>query len=140
MATAADRYAKQTGKPVGLFHAVVIGVAQAIAVLPGISRSGATIACALLMGIEKEQATRFSFLMVVLPILGATVLKVRDLADLPAGQVSELQPFIVGFLAAFISGLLACRWMIHLVKKGKIAYFSIYCFVIGSIAIISQFM
>lgn len=117
--------------------AIIIGLAQAIAILPGISRSGATISTGLLLGVEKSKAARFSFLMVLVPILGATALKMKDYLETPAtdGSIAGLT-LLIGFLAAFISGLLACQWMISLVKKGKLIYFAIYCFAVGSIAVI----
>ena len=119
--------------------AFVIGLAQAIAILPGISRSGSTIAVALLLGVEREKAARFSFLMVLIPILGASLLKVKDYVSAPAG--GEHIPFLVlliGFISASVSGFLACKWMVGIVKKGKLSYFAIYCLVIGLIAILSQ--
>ena len=122
-------------KEVGFMDALWIGLAQTVAILPGISRSGSTISTALALGIDKEKATRFSFLMVLAPILGATLLKFKDIAESPATS-SNLLPYILGFIAAFVSGLFACRWMIDLVKNGKIIYFSYYCFAIGLLAII----
>ncbi len=124
---------------VGFLSALVIGIAQSIAILPGISRSGSTIATALILGIDKEKAARFSFLMVLVPILGASVLKFKDYLEEPvaADGISGVA-LIAGFLAAFIFGYLACKWMIGIVKKGKLIYFSIYCFVIGIVAIITQ--
>ncbi len=117
-------------------RAVLIGLAQAISILPGISRSGATISTALLLGVEKEQAARFSFLMVLIPILGGTLLKLLEYLQNPGGyeQIS-IWVLVAGFIAAFLSGLLACNWMISIVKKGKLIYFAIYCFVVGAIAI-----
>lgn len=116
--------------------AVLIGVAQAIAVLPGISRSGATIATALILKVEREKAARFSFLMVIPPILGATLLELKDYMEMasPATQSSTL-PLVVGFIAAFVTGAFACQWMIKLVKQGKLTYFAIYCIAVGTIAI-----
>jgi len=113
--------------------AFIIGLAQAIAILPGISRSGATITTALYLGIEKTRATRFSFLMVLPPILGATLLKVKDFVEMGAAPGSSLAagPLVAGFLAAFISGLLACRWMIMIVRRGKLIYFAYYCYFIA---------
>jgi undecaprenyl-diphosphatase len=127
------------GTAVKYWQAIIIGVAQAIAILPGISRSGATIATALLLGVEKSKAARFSFLMVLVPILGATALKLKDYIEQPVieNQTANLVLFS-GFIMAFIAGLLACRLMIEIVKKGKLIYFAIYCAIIGSIAIISQ--
>ncbi len=129
----ADR-AKDTTKNVSFFNAIIIGISQAIAVLPGISRSGATISTSVLLGIDRTKAARFSFLMVVPLIIGKMV------KDVASGELelnsSETLPLVVGFLAAFISGLLACKWMIALVKKSKLSYFSLYCAVVGAIAII----
>lgn len=126
--------AKDTTKNVTFFNAIVIGVSQAIAVLPGISRSGATISTSVLLGIDRTKAARFSFLMVVPLIIGKMV------KDLASGELelssSEAIPLILGFFAAFISGLLACKWMIALVKKSKLSYFSLYCAVVGTISII----
>ncbi|MDH5397076.1 MAG: undecaprenyl-diphosphate phosphatase [Cyclobacteriaceae bacterium] len=121
-------------KDVSFFRAVVIGIAQAFALLPGVSRSGATISTALLLGTDKTKAARFSFLMVLAPITGATLLKVKDLIDSPlTSNGTGSLPFIAGFLAAFISGVIACKWMIRIVKKGQLIYFAIYCFVLASI-------
>ncbi|MFW6257467.1 MAG: undecaprenyl-diphosphate phosphatase [Prolixibacteraceae bacterium] len=114
--------------------ALIIGIAQAFAVMPGISRSGATIAAGLLLKTRKDEVARFSFLMVLVPILGAAFL------DIMGGDFSQelsigVLPLAVGFVAAFVSGLLACSWMIKVVKRGKLYYFAIYCFIIGLIAI-----
>ncbi len=126
--------AKDTTKNVTFFNAIVIGVSQAIAVLPGISRSGATISTSVLLGIDRTKAARFSFLMVVPLIIG------KMAKDIASGELvlssSETIPLILGFFAAFISGLLACKWMIALVKKSKLSYFSLYCAVVGTISII----
>jgi undecaprenyl-diphosphatase len=117
--------------------AVIIGMAQTLAITPGISRSGATIATALLLNTRREAATRFSFLMVLIPIFGASLLKIKAFFETPViEQKLGLMPLSLGFLAAFISGLIACRWMIAWVQKGKLYYFAIYCFVVGSLAII----
>ncbi len=125
--------AKFTGKDVSFGSAFIIGVSQAIAMLPGISRSGATISSAVLLGVDRTRAAKFSFLMVV-PLIFGKVGK-----DIMGGEISlddaQIGVLTVGFLAAFISGLFACTWMISLVKKSKLSYFAIYCAVIGSIAI-----
>ncbi len=128
--------AKTTEKGVSYLSAVIIGVAQAIAILPGISRSGATISTTVLLGVDRAKATRFSFLMVVPLILGKMA---KDLlsSDFTA-QGEAVMPVVIGFIAAFITGLIACTWMIKLVKKSKLTYFSIYCVVVGLIAIVSQ--
>ena len=125
----------QSGK-ITFGNAIIIGIAQAIAVLPGISRSGSTIATALIIGVEKEKATRFSFLMVLIPILGATGLEfVEFLTETTVSQQTSSVALITGFLAAFISGLAACTWMIALVRRGNLFYFGFYCLVVGLVAI-----
>jgi undecaprenyl-diphosphatase len=125
--------AKHTNKKVSFSNAVIIGVSQAIAMLPGISRSGATISTSVLLGVDRTKAARFSFLMVV-PLIFGKIGK-----DLLSGDLnfntSELTAVIVGFIAAFLAGVLACKWMIALVKKSKLLYFSIYCAVVGFLAI-----
>ncbi len=129
----ADR-AKNTDKKVSFSNAVIIGVSQAIAMLPGISRSGATISTSVLLGVDRTKAARFSFLMVVPLILGKVA------KDILGGDInfqsSEILPLSAGFIAAFVSGLVACQWMIALVKRSKLSYFSIYCAVVGVIAIV----
>ena len=120
-------------------HAFIIGIAQACAVMPGLSRSGSTIATGLLLGNKKEKLAQFSFLMVIPPILGEALLDVKDMIEVGFGEaMGGLSPVaaIVGFLAAFISGCLACKWMINLVKKGKLIWFAVYCVIVGVVAII----
>lgn len=125
--------AKNTTKNVSFSNAVLIGISQAIAMLPGISRSGATISTSVLLGVDRSKAARFSFLMVVPLIIGKVA------KDLMSGNInfssSEAAPLAAGFLAAFFSGLLACTWMIALVKKSKLSYFAIYCAIVGLAAI-----
>ena len=118
-------------------HAFVIGIAQAVAVLPGLSRSGSTIATGLLLGNKKEKLAQFSFLMVIPPILGEALLDVMKMmkGEDVFGSISAL-PLVVGFLAAFISGCIACKWMISIVKRGKLIYFGIYCAIVGVVTII----
>jgi undecaprenyl-diphosphatase len=125
---------------VGVKHAFIVGVAQAIATLPGISRSGATIATGLITGLSRENAARFSFLMVIPVIFGVMAKKTLDVlqGDEVVGDASFL-PLIVGFFAAFISGWLACRWMISIVKKAKLSYFAIYCLAVGIISLSAAF-
>jgi len=124
---------ENTEKKVSFSNAFVIGVSQAIAMIPGISRSGATISTSVLLGNDKSKAARFSFLMVIPLILGKIA---KDLlgGDLTTsgGNASVL---IIGFLAAFVAGLVACTWMIKLVKKSKLSWFAIYCLIVGLIAI-----
>ena len=119
--------------------ALVIGIAQAIAVLPGVSRSGSTIATGLMLGNKKESLAQFSFLMVIPPILGEALLDVLKMTkgeDVMGGI--EALPLAIGFLAAFLSGCVACKWMINIVKKGKLIYFGIYCAIVGVVTIITQ--
>lgn len=130
-------FARNTTGEVTFGKAIIIGLAQAIAICPGISRSGATISTAILLGVDKEKATRFSFLMVLIPILGAMLLKVKDLVSEPTLSADiSVSALSVGFLAAFIAGVVACSWMINLVKKGKLIYFAIYCLAIGTLVLI----
>ena len=125
--------AKQTDKKVSFTNAVIIGISQAIAMLPGISRSGATISTSVLLGVDRSKAARFSFLMVV-PLIFGKIAK-----DLLSGEINfssaEIMPLSAGFIAAFVAGLLACTWMISLVKKSKLSYFAMYCAIVGVIAI-----
>jgi undecaprenyl-diphosphatase len=125
--------AKYTKKKVSFSNAVLIGISQAIAMLPGISRSGATISTSVLLGVDRTRAAKFSFLMVV-PLIFGKIGKDLLSGDLNF-QSSEMIPISAGFIAAFLAGLLACKWMISLVKKSKLSYFSIYCAIVGSIAI-----
>lgn len=133
----ADR-AKNTGRKVSYANAFVIGIAQAIAILPGISRSGATISTSVLLGNDKSRAARFSFLMVVPLILGKIGKDIVS-GDLNS-ETANITVLGLGFLAAFISGLFACTWMIALVRKSKLTWFALYCLVIGGIAIIFSFL
>ena len=128
----ADR-SKITEKKVTYSNAFIIGIAQAIAMLPGISRSGATISTSVLLGNDKSKAARFSFLMVIPLIFG------KIIRDLLGGELfietTDIISLTLGFIAAFISGLIACTWMIKLVRQSKLTYFSIYCIIVGLIAI-----
>jgi undecaprenyl-diphosphatase len=126
--------AKNTLKPVSFKNALFIGIAQAIAMLPGISRSGATISTSVLLGVDKSKAARFSFLMVV-PLIFGKIAKDVMSGDLVYNE-SSFGYLSAGFLAAFIAGLFACSWMVKLVRNSKLKYFSIYCLVIGLLAII----
>ena len=118
-------------------HAFIIGLGQALAVLPGLSRSGTTIATGLLLGDKKEKMAQFSFLMVIPPILGEALLDLlKGLKGEEALCGIDAFPMIVGFVAAFVSGCLACKWMINIVKKGKLVYFGIYCAIAGAVTII----
>lgn len=130
-------YAKPRQKEtISYRDAFIIGLGQAIAVLPGLSRSGTTIATGLILGNKKESVAQFSFLMVLIPILGETFLNIIDMIQDPSliGGIGFL-PLTIGFLAAFLSGCFACKFMINLVKRGKLIYFAIYCAIIGAITI-----
>jgi len=128
--------AKNTNKDVSFGSALLIGIAQAIAILPGISRSGATISTSVLLHIDREKAARFSFLMVVPLIFGKMAKDILEMSKTPAGQLDvDLMPLGIGFVCAFFTGLIACKWMIALVKKSKLSYFAIYCFIVGIVAI-----
>ena len=129
----ADR-SKPTNKDVSFKNSFFIGIAQAIAILPGISRSGATIATSVLLGIDKESAAKFSFLMVVPLIFGKMFKDIIDGALL-VEQINFLS-LLIGFLAAFSTGLLACTWMIKLVKRSQLKYFSIYCTIVAIVTLI----
>lgn len=123
---------------ISFWHAFVIGIAQAVAVLPGLSRSGTTIATGLLLGNKKENLAQFSFLMVIIPILGQAFLDILDFIQDPTLIQNGLGilAVIVGFLAAFVSGCFACKFMINIVKKGKLIWFAVYCAVVGALTII----
>lgn len=126
--------------------AFVIGCSQAVAVLPGLSRSGTTIATGILLGDKREQVAQFSFMMVIIPILGEALLDMRkilsgasQLADGAANAEIGLTALAVGFITAFVSGCMACKWMLELVKKGKLVWFAIYCLVVGAICLAKSF-
>ena len=128
----------RTKTTISFRDAFVIGIAQACAVLPGLSRSGSTIATGILLGNNKEKVAKFSFLMVLVPILGEAFLDLLK-GDFTQGESGiSMLSLTVGFLAAFISGFLACSWMLNLVKKGKLIWFAIYCLVVGLGIIIWQ--
>lgn len=121
-------------RDISFSDAFIIGIAQAVAVLPGLSRSGTTIATGLLLGDKKENIARFSFLMVLVPILGENVLSIMD-GGISTASV-DFMPLLIGFIAAFIAGWAACKFMINIVKKGKLIYFAIYCAIVGVLAIV----
>lgn len=130
-------YAKPRPKEkISLKDAFIIGLAQAVAVLPGVSRSGSTIATGLMLGNKKESLAQFSFLMVIPPILGEALLDIMKAAkgENVTGNI-EMVPLAIGFIAAFVSGCLACKWMISVVKRGKLIYFGIYCAIVGALLI-----
>lgn len=128
-----------TPRDITYLDALVIGLAQAVAVLPGLSRSGTTIATGIMIGDKREQVARFSFLMVIIPILGEALLDLKDYFSEPASTVAHSigwLPMLVGFLASFIVGCLACKWMLEIVKKGKLVWFALYCAVVGVLCIV----
>lgn len=133
-------YAKpRQKKNISIKDAFIIGIAQACAVMPGLSRSGSTIATGLLLGNDKSKLAQFSFIMVIPPILGEALLDIikgmRHGAEAAVGDIS-LAALAVGFLAAFVTGCIACKWMVNLVKKGKLIYFAVYCAVAGVLTIV----
>lgn len=132
-----QRHRSKTPHEIGYMDAIIIGIAQACAVLPGLSRSGATIATGLLCGVKKESVAQFSFLMVLIPILGEALL---DGLKLLQGEVTSnlgLVPALVGFFAAFLTGCFACRFMIEIVRRQRLVWFALYCAIIGTTAIIT---
>ncbi|MCI5978587.1 MAG: undecaprenyl-diphosphate phosphatase [Bacteroidales bacterium] len=127
----------ETGRNISFMDAFIIGCAQAVAVLPGLSRSGSTIATGILLGNKRDRLASFSFLMVIIPVLGAALLDIYAACTgkKEPGNIGVL-PCIVGFIASFLVGCVACKWMINLVKKGGLVWFSLYCIVVGIICII----
>ncbi len=132
---ALPRLFKPGEKKPNIFTALFMGIMQALAVLPGISRSGATISAGLMLKNNREEIARFSFLMVLIPIIGANILDIFSKESISNENINTLA-LAIGFAAAFITGLLACKLMIAIVKKGKLIWFSVYCFIIGTGAII----
>ena len=124
------------GHEVGYKDAIIIGLAQAVAVLPGLSRSGTTIATGLMCGVKKESVTKFSFLMVLIPILGEAFLELLGLVSGEVVNTLGILPMVVGFAAAYVSGCLACKFMINIVRRQKLIYFAVYCLCAGVFAII----
>ena len=131
---AAAHFMKRIERSIGFKDAFIIGLAQAFAVIPGISRSGATISTGLMLGNKRDEIARFSFLMVLVPVIGANILEIFS-GDVNMNEASWFI-VVIGFIAAFISGYFACRWMISLVKRSKLIWFSVYCAVVGLLSII----
>ncbi len=126
------------GRDITFADAITIGVAQAVAVLPGLSRSGTTIATGILIGDKRDKVASFSFLMVIIPILGEALLSLKDIM---AGEATGQAPvstacLVIGFFSAFIVGCAACKWMLNLVKKGKLVWFAIYCVAVGILCLV----
>ena len=129
----------EKGREITWADAFIIGCAQAVAVLPGLSRSGTTIATGIMIGDKRSKVAYFSFLMVIIPILGEALLDLKELVITPSQQGDNsvgVLALVVGFFSAFIVGCCACKWMINLVKKGKLVWFSIYCVIMGIICIL----
>lgn len=129
------------GHPISWVDAFVIGIAQAVAVLPGLSRSGSTIATGILLGDRRSQVAQFSFIMVVIPIVGEMLLDMVKMASASTPEVSSgaalgWGAMITGFIAAYVVGCMACKWMIALVKKGKLVWFALYCVAVGILCIL----
>lgn len=127
------------GRDISWADAFIIGCAQAVAVLPGLSRSGTTIATGIILGDKRDKVAAFSFLMVIIPILGEALLDLKDLISSPAQQGDTpvgATALVIGFLAAFIVGCCACKWMLNLVKKGNLIWFAVYCVIMGIICLL----
>jgi undecaprenyl-diphosphatase len=126
----AGNFVRKGTKPLSYKGAFIIGIAQALAILPGLSRSGTTISTGLLLGHKKEDLTRFSFLMVIVPVLGGTAMEVLSSKNV-VGDINLL-PLTIAFVTAFLSGIAACKWMVNIVNKGKLYWFAIYCSLLGA--------
>lgn len=126
---------KGSNRSISFLDAFIIGIAQAFAVLPGISRSGATISTGLILGNKRTELAKFSFLMVLIPVLGANLLELAG-GDFSNENSVGAAAIIAGFISAFITGYIACRWMIKIVRKGKLFWFGVYCLIIGIISIL----
>lgn len=126
-------------RDISYWDAFIIGCSQAVAVLPGLSRSGTTIATGILIGDKREQVAQFSFFMVIIPILGEALLDVKDMLGAEVEATSDATvaflPMLVGFLASFIVGCIACKWMLNIVKKGKLVWFAVYCLIAGLVCV-----
>lgn len=129
------------GREITMLDAFVIGCAQAVAVLPGLSRSGTTIATGILLGDRREQVAQFSFFMVIIPIIGQALLDVKDMIGGEVATSSSIGwlPMLVGFLSSFIVGCCACKWMLEIVKRGKLVWFAVYCLIVGIICVVTGF-
>lgn len=130
------RPSQPSGRDITFRDAFIIGCSQAVAVLPGLSRSGTTIATGIIIGDDREKVARFSFFMVIIPILGEALLDIKEMISEGVSANVGFMPLVVGFLASFFVGCAACRWMLSLVKKGKLVWFAVYCAVIGLICLI----
>ena len=125
---------KPKERPIGFVDSFIIGIAQAFAILPAISRSGATIATGMMIGNKKSDIAKFSFLMVLIPVIGANLLEMKS-GDITT-EGTSFMIILAGFMTAFISGYFACKWMINLVKKGNLVWFAVYCIIVGIFSIL----
>jgi undecaprenyl-diphosphatase len=128
-------FAKGRNREIGYAEAFIIGIAQALAVIPGISRSGATISTGIMLGNKRDDLAKFSFLMVLIPVIGINLLDLVK-GDFTSSESVPFSTLAAGFAAAFVTGYMACRWMIEIVRKGKLIWFGIYCMVIGLLALL----
>ncbi len=131
---AVSHFMKTRERKIGFLDSLIIGISQAIAVIPGISRSGATIATGIMLGNPKGDIAKFSFLMVLVPVMGANFLEMISPEKISGGTSTPV--ILVGFMAAFISGYFACKWMINFVKRSKLIWFSVYCILVGLLSIL----
>ena len=127
-------FVRKGKREIGYFDALIIGIAQSVATIPGISRSGATIATGLMIGNNKDSLAKFSFLMVLIPVIGANLLEL--VSGIGATDNISFGVLLVGFMSAFVSGFIACKWMISLVRKSKLIWFSVYCILVGLITVL----
>lgn len=125
-----SQYLPKKSRPLNIRTAFMMGVAQAVAVLPGLSRSGSTISTGLIMGAKPEEVTKFSFLMVLIPIIGMNFLDIISGSFASDDGVGAAN-IAAGAISAFVFGTLACKWMIGLVKRGKLIWFALYCAIVG---------
>lgn len=130
-----SKYPKIKNKNINFFNSFFMGIAQALAILPGVSRSGITISTALIQGIKQEEAARFSFLMAIPPILGATLLEIKNIE-----QIENLNYALIGVFFSIVSGYLSLKFLLRIIKTNKFSYFSVYCFVLGFFILISQYL
>lgn len=132
-----------TPRDISYVDAFIIGCAQSVAILPGLSRSGTTIATGILLGDKREEVAKFSFLMVIIPILGEALLQLKDILTEGSAQAAETTigwaPLLTGFLASFIVGCIACKWMLAIVRKGKLIWFALYCLLAGITCILFNY-
>lgn len=139
----AGRIKPYTPRDISYADAFIIGCAQSVAILPGLSRSGTTIATGILLGDKREEVAKFSFLMVIIPILGEALLQLKDIIFEESAQAAESTigwaPLLTGFLASFIVGCIACKWMLAIVRKGKLIWFALYCLLAGITCILFNY-